>query len=79
MAMAEIADAQAQRYRHWAYGNDRVKRCVTVSAVGRRWGLCLGAARTASFGPPPQEIRNSYHRAVLVQATGIYFSQPPGI
>jgi len=71
-----LADGQAQRYPHWSYGTDRIERYCTISAVGRRWGLCVGAARTVCFGTLPQDIRAAHHRAMLVQATGMYFSQP---
>jgi Xaa-Pro aminopeptidase len=71
-----MADGRSGRFRHWSYGSDRVDRVVTVAVVGRRWGLCLGAARTVSFGDPPNTIFDAYQRAVLVHAAGIYFSQP---
>lgn len=70
------ADNQNERYRHWSYGTDRVERTCVISAVARRWGLCAGAARACSFGGPPDEFRSAYHRAALVQATGLYFSRP---
>ncbi|MCH7988878.1 MAG: M24 family metallopeptidase [Planctomycetes bacterium] len=71
-----MADGRSARFRHWGYGSDRVDRVVTVAVVGRRWGLCLGAARTVSFGNPSSAIDDAYQRAVLVHAAGIYFSQP---
>lgn len=69
------ADGQTQRYRHWSYGSDRVERYCTISAVGRQHGLCVAASRTISFGDPPDVLRTTHYRAMLVHATGMYFSQ----
>jgi len=71
-----LADGQAQRYPHWSYGTDRIERYCTISAVGRQWGLCVGVARTVCFGTLPEDLRVAYHHTMLVQATGMYFSQP---
>ncbi|QDT53307.1 Metallopeptidase family M24 [Caulifigura coniformis] len=70
-----MADGQGRRYRHWAYGHDRIERFVTLSAVGRRHGLHVGVARTVCFNSPPQELLDWHQHASLVQATGIYFSR----
>ena len=71
-----MADGQGHRYRHWGFGADTVERYCVISAVGRRQGLCVGITRTVSFGEPPKTIRTAHHRALLMQATGMYFSQP---
>jgi len=70
-----MADGQGRRYRHWAYGHDRIERFVTLSAVGRRHGLHVGVTRTVCFNSPPQELLDWHQHASLVQATGIYFSR----
>lgn len=71
-----VADGRSNRYRHWTFGSDSVDRLVMIAAVGQRWGLCAGAARTVAFGPAPNTVREAYQRAVLVHAAGMYFSQP---
>lgn len=70
-----LADGQGQRYRHWGFGDDQVERICTISVIGRREGLHVGAARTVSFGPPPTEFRKAHLDTLLVQATGMFFSQ----
>lgn len=70
------ADGSAQRYSHWSYGEAAVERSCSISVVGRRWGLSAGAARTVCFGEPTKELNDAYCRATLIQATGIFFSQP---
>ncbi|MBM80436.1 MAG: peptidase M24 [Planctomycetaceae bacterium] len=68
------ADGQGHRYRHWSYGNESVERYCTLTAVGRREGLCAGCSRTVSFGDPPEVARTAHRRALLMQATGMCFS-----
>ena len=68
-------DGRNRRYRHWTFGAERVERYCVVSAVGRQHGLLAAATRTVSFGEPPREIRDGHNRALLMQATGMFFSQ----
>ena len=70
------ADGRSQAYPHWSYSDEQIQRCVSVSAVGRKYGLCVGASRTVSFGPAPAEILDAHRRAMLIQATGMFFTQP---
>jgi Xaa-Pro dipeptidase len=70
-----MADAQGWRYRHWAYGADRIERHCVISAVGRMRGLHAGATRTVCIGSPSEELQEVHHLATLIQATGIYFTQ----
>ena len=70
------ADGQYQRYRHWSFGTRPVRQSCVISALARRWGLCVGATRTICFGEPSEELRSAHHRAMLIHATGMYFCQP---
>lgn len=69
------ADGQGARYRHWAYGMDKVERHCVISAVGRMAGLHAGCTRTVCFGTPPKDMIDTHQVATLLQATGMYFSQ----
>jgi len=71
-----MADAQGWRYRHWSYGNDRIERHCILSAVGRRLGLHVGASRSVCIGAPSEELQNVHLLAMLVQSSGMFFSQP---
>jgi len=68
-------DGRAERFRHWSYGKEPVRRFATISAVGRWHGLTLGATRTFCFNQPPEHLRESHNRAVLMLATGAAFSK----
>ncbi|MCA9114912.1 MAG: M24 family metallopeptidase [Planctomycetaceae bacterium] len=69
------ADGRTQRYRYWSHGRSGISRYATISAAGARQGLNVSATRTVSFGDPPQDLKAACHRALLVQATAMYFSQ----
>ncbi len=69
------ADGRAGTYPHWTFGSETVQRSVAVTAIGRRAGLCLGVSRTVSFGAPPTELQNDHHKASLIQASGMFFTQ----
>ena len=69
------ADGRSQTYPHWTYGDDQVERYVVISAIGRQNGLCLGASRAVSFGTPPKEVSEDHNRTMLIQATGMFFTQ----
>ncbi|MCH7987730.1 MAG: M24 family metallopeptidase [Planctomycetes bacterium] len=75
MRIQVAADGKTERYRNGSYGNDRVERFCTISAIGRQHGLCLGAARTVCFGEVPETLENAHRRAALVHAAGMHFSQ----
>lgn len=76
MFLQVMADGQGWRYRNWGCGEDRLERFCVISVIGRRHGLYLAATRTISFGAPPHELAEVHQLATLIQATGIYFSQP---
>lgn len=71
-----MADGQSIRYRHWGYGEDCLERYCVISAVGSQNGLHAAATRTVSLGKPPSSFIKSHHLALLMQATGMYFSKP---
>ncbi len=71
-----MADGRGERHRHWSYSGDPLRQWCVLSAVGCRWGVCVAAARTVCFGPPDNELKESYQTAAMVAATGIFFSRP---
>ena len=40
------ADGRNERYRHWTFGEQRIRDYAVVSCVARRWGLHVGVTRT---------------------------------
>jgi len=70
-----MADGQGWRYRHWAYGHDPIEMHCVISATGRRAGLHSSATRTVCLGCPAEDVFKTHQLAMLVQTTGMYFSQ----
>jgi Xaa-Pro aminopeptidase len=69
------ADGISQRFRHWTPSSERVERFCTLSVVARREGLYAGVTRTVCFGEIPDELASAYQIALMIQATGMFFSQ----
>ena len=69
------ADGQGERYRHWGFGEAPIERFCTLTAVVRLNGLHVGVSRTVSFGTPSKELRSAHLDCLLVESTGIFFSQ----
>lgn len=70
-----VAAGRRERYRHWSFDKRPIDRTCAISVVGRRWGICVGAARTVCFDAIPQEIQAAHQAAVLIHATGMFFSK----
>jgi Xaa-Pro aminopeptidase len=68
-------DGISQRFRHWTPSDDPVERFCTLTAIGRREGLCAAVTRTVCFGEIPDDLRAAYQIVLMTQATGMYFSQ----
>ncbi len=70
-----ISDGRGRRFRHWSFGTDPVESTCTVAAVGRKYGLCVTAARTVSFGEPTERIAADHQHVTMALASGIHFAQ----
>lgn len=70
-----MADGCSETYRHWSFSQRPLQRYATIAVIGRQHGLHVGVARTVTFGEPPAEIREAHLSCLLVQATGMFFSQ----
>ncbi len=69
-----VAAGRRERYRHWSFDQRPIEGTCAISAVGRRGGLCAGAARTVCFDEIPKEIQQAHQAALLIHATGMHFS-----
>lgn len=69
------ADGRNIRYRHWAYSEDPIESYATVSCVAKRWGLHVAVSRTVCLNQVPEELWSAHQKAVLIHATGMYFSR----
>ncbi|QDT39306.1 M24 family metallopeptidase [Stratiformator vulcanicus] len=70
-----LGDGRARLYPHGNFSNAPVVRWCSISATGRRNGLHVTATRSVAFNEFDAKQRDAHHRAVLMQATGMFFSQ----
>jgi Xaa-Pro aminopeptidase len=68
-------DDRLDRYRQPTFKSAPIDRRVTITASGRRFGLCATATRTVSFGPVAEDFRKDHGLSVMVDATCIFFSR----
>jgi len=69
------ADGRNERYRHWTYSEDRIENYAVIACFARRWGLHAGVCRTVALGTVPEELAEAHRKAILMHATGQYFSR----
>lgn len=69
------ADGRNVRYRHWSYSEDPIESYATVSCIAKRWGLHVAVSRTVCLNQVPEELWDAHKKAVLIHATGMYFSR----
>ena len=70
-----LSDGQNRRYRHWSFSDHPIDQYCTLVAIGRRNGLHVGVSRTVCFGECRKDVREAHLSNLLVQATGMYFTQ----
>jgi len=68
-------DDRLLRYRQPTFKAAPINQRVTITATGRRFGLCATVSRTVSFGPPEEAFAACHALASMVDATCIFFSR----
>ena len=76
LSLRAVADGRGSAYRHWQFGDNVLKKWCFISAIVSRWGLYCGVTRTVVFGSPPDDMVTAFQQAGILQATGMFFSQP---
>jgi Xaa-Pro aminopeptidase len=69
------SDDRLARFRQPIFKAAPIDKRVTITATGRRHGLCATVSRTVSFGPVDEEYRCCHGLAAMIDATCIYFSR----
>jgi Xaa-Pro aminopeptidase len=70
------SDDRLARYRRPTFKAAEIQRRATITATGRRHGICASVTRTVSFGRVSERFRSCHTVATMVDATCIYFSRP---
>lgn len=69
------ADGRNERYRHWTFGEDPIENYAAISCVARRWGLHVGVTRMVCVNTVPERLWETYQKALMIHATGLFFSR----
>ena len=69
------ADGRNERYRHWTFGEHPIEQFAVISCVARRWGLHVGVTRTVCLKSVPRDLWRAFQKALMVHATGMFFSR----
>ena len=69
-------DDRLARYRRPTFKAAEIRHRATISATGRRHGLCASVTRTVAFGKVDDKFLDCHTVASMVDATCIYFSRP---
>lgn len=75
-AISVTADGRGAKFRRAGFTAAPVTRTCVLQATGQRDGLYATAARTVSFGPPPDALRESHDWAIRVAAVYTSFAVP---
>ena len=67
-ALSVAVDGRGARFRRAGFTAVPLDRTCVLQATGQREGLYATAARTVSFGPPPDEFRSAHDLAVKIAA-----------
>jgi Xaa-Pro dipeptidase len=77
-AISVTADDRGARFRRAGFTDTPVKRTCLIQATAHRGGLYATAGRAVCFGPPPDEFRVGYERALRLAAVFRAASRPGG-
>ena len=70
------SDDRLVRFRQPGFKSAPIRQRATITATGRRFGLCATVSRSVSFVPVDAEHRMRHALATMVDATCTYFSRP---
>jgi Xaa-Pro aminopeptidase len=72
-------DGRSRRYRHHGFTAVPVQNYGVVSVTGRKYGLCVTASRSMSFGTAPTAFREEHNTVCKVTATYLASTWPDAV
>lgn len=70
------ADGRRGRIRPRQPGEVPIRQSAVLHVIGQRDGLHAAAGRTIAFDQASRELTEAHQAAIMIQATGLRFSQP---
>src|SRR5207302_4339928 len=60
---------RSRLYRHFGFTSSPVRHYAVLTATARKYGLCVTASRSVSFGAPPDDFRQEHNAVCRVSAS----------
>src|SRR6266478_679767 len=79
IAVSVAADGRSQLYRQAGFTSELIHRSCVMTLTARKYGLCVTAGRTLSFGPPDASLEQEQEAACKISATYIAATWPEGL
>ena len=76
IVMFVAGEERLGQFRQAPHKAQPIRRCLTVHACARRYGLCAAATRTVSFGAVDKQFLLHFNISSMIDATCIFFSRP---
>jgi Xaa-Pro aminopeptidase len=78
MMIGVAADGRSRLYRQFSFTSVPVKHSCVLTATAKKYGLCVTASRSMSFGPPDPLVRQEHDAVAKVSATYLASTWPDG-
>jgi Xaa-Pro aminopeptidase len=73
------ADGRSRSYRPFGFTAAPIRQYAVLTATARKYGLCVSASRSVSFGPPDGAFRAEHNAVVKVGATYLASTWPDAV
>src|SRR5262249_3930775 len=79
LVVSVAADGRSRLYRQPGFTSARIEKTCVMSVTARKYGLCVAASRSVSFGPPDATLRREHDAATKVSAGYIAATWPDAV
>jgi Xaa-Pro aminopeptidase len=73
------ADGRSRRYRHFGFTAAPIQTHCVVALTARKYGLCVSASRTVSFGALDPSLQKEHNAVCKVNATYLASTWPDAV
>jgi Xaa-Pro aminopeptidase len=79
VTISVAADGRSRLYRQGGFTATPIERYAVITVLARKYGLCVMASRSVSFGPPDATTRQEHDAASKVSATYLASTWPDAV
>jgi Xaa-Pro aminopeptidase len=73
------ADGRSRKYRHFGFTAQPLNTHCVVAVTARKYGLCVSASRTLTFGAPDPIVQKEHNAVCKVHATYLASTWPDAV